>query len=79
MAHTIKLELSIYQGEVLREFVQHLITDMPDIQVADEEEPYSRSAKRTLEAISMKVDEALAKSKNVELVAPYKKPKKKKK
>ena len=77
MAHTITLELSLYQAEVLSEFVKHLIVDMPDIQVADEEEPYSDSAVRTLGAIKIKIGEALAESTNVELVAPYKKKKKK--
>ncbi len=77
MAHTITLELSIYQAQILKEFTQHLITDMPDIQVADEEEPYSDSAKTTLGAILIQIDEALATSKNVELAAPYKKKKKK--
>jgi len=77
MAHTITLELSLYQAEVLSEFVKHLIVDMPDIQVADEEEPYNDSAVRTLGAIKIKIGEALAESTNVELVAPYKKKKKK--
>lgn len=77
MAHTITLELSLYQANVLREFVQHLITDMPDIQTADESEPYSDSAKTTLGAILIKINEAQTEA--VKLAAPYKKTKKKKK
>jgi len=77
MAHTITLELSLYQAQVLKEFTQHLITDMPDIQTADEEEPYNDSVKTTLGAILIKINEAQVEA--VKLAGPYKKTKKKKK
>ncbi len=64
MSHTIKLELSLYQAQVLSEFVKHLIVDMPDVQTADEEEPYNPSVMNTLGAITLKIDEALEESVN---------------